>query len=215
MTRHDQIQSPATWLVDEDLKAAARCLVAGWFASLRHFGGQASEILRPAAFGMLEPYLAEAAVIESGADFQFLEWGSAMSVLCGGNRLGQMLSTLPQPSRSHLRRVCVRAAASRSPALSRATWVLDGNIWRCTILALPTNGDDLTVKRLLVALLFAPHPIFASDGVPEGFGWPAAVPRGGVHGIRSVESAARSPRPVSWRTAASAVRRLLVRSETR
>jgi hypothetical protein len=210
MTRIDQIHSLVTCLAERDVKPAIRRLIADWFVRFGGADGQADHDFTPASFGVLEPYVAQATVLEGGADFLFNEWGDAMSIVCGGNRLGHRLSVLPQPSRSHLRRVCVRATASRSPALSRAIWVLGGDIWRCTILALPMAGDDLSVRRLLVALLFVPHPILAADTVPEGFGWPAAILRGSVHRIRSAQAAPPSRRLPVWRTAASAFRRLLL-----
>src|SRR5690349_7498597 len=122
MTRIDRFYSPVASLADGDLRAATRCLVASWFARFGNPSEEADEDLEPTSFGALEPYLAVANVLDGGVDFLFIVWGLAMSALCGGNRLGQRLSVLPQPSRSHLRRVCVRAAASRSPAISGATW---------------------------------------------------------------------------------------------
>src|SRR5215510_6416838 len=142
--------APVTWLEDSDLRPAMRCLVKAWFAD--EPARPAMTDLEPACFGMLEPYLAEAAVLERGGDFLFQRWGAALGVLCGGDHLGHRLSVLPQPARSHLRRVSVRAAASRSPAVSTSTWVVEGEIWRCVMLALPSGGDEFAVSRLLVAL---------------------------------------------------------------
>ena len=207
--RSDRHRQSAMWLEDFDLKAAVRCIVAAWFARFERAGGQMHNSLAPQEFGMLEPYLAEATVVDHGADFAFSTWGAALGTLCGGSHFGDRLSSLPQPSRSHLRRVCVRAAASRSPAMSRATWALDGEIWRCVLLALPTGGDDLSVKHVLLALLFAPHPAFADEAAPEGFGWPPAILKGSVHGIGGSETA-NPPHPKSTlRMAALAFRRLL------
>jgi hypothetical protein len=207
MTRPDRIHYPVVGMAKGDLRAATRSLVAKWFAERSRTIGYPDEALRPADFGTLEPYLAEAAIVERGTDFLFLEWGAAMDVLCGGNRLGHMLSALPQPSRGYLRRVCVRAAASRSPAVSRATWVLGGDIWRCVIIALPTDVDvDFGVRRLVVALLFTPYPPLAWDRLPEGFGWPAAVLRGGVHRIGAAQPDIVR-RPSNWRKMTSIVQR--------
>ncbi|WJI40627.1 MULTISPECIES: hypothetical protein [Mesorhizobium] len=176
-----QHQAAAICLRDSDIQAATRCLVTDWFTRSNCVGP--AENLEPERFGLLSPYLAKAAVLENGDDFLFVRWGQAMSLLCGGDRCGDRLSTLSQPSRSHLRRVCVRALSSRSPALNRATWVLDGEVWHCTLLAMPAQSDRPSVSSLVIALIFAPHPMFADKIVPEGFGWPAAVVRGGIHKV--------------------------------
>lgn len=203
MAGEHQYETLVSWLDDSDLKAAARSVVVNWFTSLERGADEPSCGLDPASFGTLESYVAEAVVVDHGADFLFPKWGAAMSLLCGGDRLGHRLSSFPQPSRSHLRRVCVRAAASKSPTMSRATWALDGQIWRCTMIALPTACDSLSATRLLVALLYAPHPLFADKAAPEGPGWPAAVLRGGAHSILPA-SAPASSRPIStWKAAAS------------
>jgi hypothetical protein len=118
-------------------------------------------------FGALEPNLAEAIVIDHGADFMFPKWGTALGTLCGGNHRGHLLSALPQPSRGQLRRVCVRATATQMPEAEQATWAVDGRIWQCAMLALPTAGSELAATRLLVALLFAPHPLFANAFNPD------------------------------------------------
>ncbi|MBZ9742216.1 MULTISPECIES: hypothetical protein [unclassified Mesorhizobium] len=179
--RANEHESPFIWLEDCDLKVAVRSIVEAWAARFELTTGRTESNFSPNDFGVLEPYLAEAILIEHGADFVFSKWGAALDIVCGGARLADRLSALPQPSRSHLRRVCVRAAATRMPAISRATWALDGEIWRCAIMALPTRGDDFSVKRLLVALLYAPYPFVADGNIPEGFGWPPSVPRGSVH----------------------------------
>lgn len=165
MSEHDWRRKPVH---ENGILAAAHWLVATWYERFGSDGVDADGYLEPLEFGALEPFLAEAIVLDRGADFLFSSWGAAMSLLCGGDRFGDRLSVFPQPSRAQLRRVCVRAAASKSPAMSRATWAVDGEIWQCALLALPTAGDDLSAKRLLVALLFAPHAIFAEKADRRG-----------------------------------------------
>ena len=109
-------------------------------------------------FGAFEANLAEAVVLDHGADFLFPRWGAEMGMLCGGNHRGHRLSMLPQPSRGQLRRACVRATAGRMPIVHEAVWAVRGRIWECVILALPTATRGSAVTRLLVALLFAPDP---------------------------------------------------------
>lgn len=120
-----------------------------------------------AEFGTFEANIAEAVVIDQGADFVFPKWGAALGALCGGDRRGHRLSAFPQPSRGQLRRVCVRATAAQVPEAEQATWVVGGRIWQCAILALPTAGNELSATRLLVALLFLPHPMFADAVIPN------------------------------------------------
>lgn len=114
-------------------------------------------------FGAFEANLAEALVLDHGADFRFSRWGAEMGTLCGGNHLGHRLSMLPQPSRGQLRRACVRATAGRMPIAQEAVWAVRGRIWECVILALPTAKHGSAVTRLLVALLFAPDPTFVGS----------------------------------------------------
>lgn len=114
-----------------------------------------------AVFGGFEANIAEAVVIDQGADFVFPKWGAALGKVCGGDHRGHRLSSLPQPSRGQLRRVCVRATSAQVPEAEQATWVVDGRIWQCALLALPTAGNELSATRLLVALLYVPHPLFA------------------------------------------------------
>ena len=52
-------------------------------------------------------------------------------------------------------------ARAEVPEAEQATWVVDGRIWQCAMLALPTAGNELSATRLLVALLFVPHPLFS------------------------------------------------------
>lgn len=161
MNSYDQCQSLPWRLDSSDLRDATRWVAATW---LDRFGPRANKStgnLELAEFGVLEPYLAEAVVRDRGADFVFTKWGAALSSLCGGDRRDHRMSVLPQPSRGQLRRICVRAVATQLPQANHATWAIDGQIWQCTMLALPTAGDELSATRLLVALLFAPHPIFA------------------------------------------------------
>ncbi|WP_206521944.1 MULTISPECIES: hypothetical protein, partial [unclassified Mesorhizobium] len=111
--RADRHQAPFVRLEDRDLKVAARCIVEAWVARFGQVAGRTESSLLPNEFGVLEPYLAEVLVVEHGADFVFSKWGAALDIVCGGAHLADRLSAFPQPSRSHLRRVCVRAAATR------------------------------------------------------------------------------------------------------
>ncbi|KRB34282.1 hypothetical protein ASD99_01230 [Mesorhizobium sp. Root695] len=168
MSSHDQCRA-YPWRLDRgDLRAASRWVAAKWLDGLGRGPESASGGDELAQFGILEPYLAEAVVLERGADFMFARWGAALDALCGGDRSGHRLSALPQPSRGQLRRLCVRAAAEQLPQARHATWAFDGRIWECAMLALPTAGDELSATRLLVALFFAPHPMFAAQPLPRG-----------------------------------------------
>ena len=187
----DPSDMPFVRLEDSDLKTASRLIVHAWASSIDWAAGPPNSRLLRREIGLLEPYLAEAVVADHGADFVFSQWGGALDILCGGARCGHRLSAFPQPSRSHLRRVFVRAAATRMPAATCETWAIDGDIWRCQIMALPTEGDDFSVKQLLVALLFAPHPIVADNTVLGGFGWPAASLTGSVHGLPGIGAPGR------------------------
>jgi hypothetical protein len=140
-------------------------VAAKWFDQFVWDADRAGGSAELAEFGAFEPNLAEAIVLDHGSDFVFPKWGAALSTLCGGDHRGHRLSALPQPSRGQLRRVCVRATAAQVPAADQATWVVDGQIWQCAMLAMPTAGDEFSVTRLLVALLFAPQPIFAAQFV--------------------------------------------------
>lgn len=111
-------------------------------------------------FGAFEANLAEVIVIDHGADFVISRWGAEIGMLCGGHQRSRCLSELPQPSRSQLRRICVRAMAARGPTAESAIWAVHGGIWECVMLALPVGGAEDGVSRLLIALLFAPHPLF-------------------------------------------------------
>ncbi|PDQ18665.1 hypothetical protein CN311_23445 [Mesorhizobium sanjuanii] len=168
MISHDQCRSAPRRLRRGDLGAALRWVAAKWLDGFGRGADGASGSVELAQFGVLEPYLAEAIVLERGADFMFARWGAALDALCGGDRSGHRLSALPQPSRGQLRRLCVRAAAEQLPQARHATWALDGRIWQCAMLVLPTAGDELSATRLLVALFFAPHPMFAAQPVPRG-----------------------------------------------
>jgi hypothetical protein len=129
-----------------------------------------------AEFGAFEANLAEVTVIDHGADFVVSRWGAEIGMLCGGNQRNRRLSELPQPSRGYLRRICVRATTSRAPAAENAIWAVRGGIWECVMLALPTAGREDGVSRLLIVLLFAPHPLFAGPFQPEDAACAIATP---------------------------------------
>jgi hypothetical protein len=142
-------------------------IAAKWFDRFVCGSGRPTSTQDLAEFGALEDNIAEAVVLDQGADFVFPKWGAALGELCGGDHRGHRLSALPQPSRGQLRRVCVRATAAQVPKAEQATWVVDGRIWQCAMLALPTAGNELAATRLLVALLFVPHPMFADAVIPR------------------------------------------------
>lgn len=162
MSPLDQYQSASRRLRRGDLGAASRWVAAKWLDGFGRDSDGASDSVELAQFGFLEPYMAEAIVLERGVDFVFAKWGAALGALCGGDRSRHRLSALPQPSRGQLRRLCVRAAAEQLPQARHAIWAFDGQIWECAMLALPTAGDELSATRLLIALFFAPHPMFAA-----------------------------------------------------
>lgn len=195
-------------LGERDVRAAVRHLVAAWATKYGTLTTDDELHFQFSDQAWINPYLAEAAVIRRGDDFVLEQWGTALNRLCGGHQLGKRISTLPQPARSHLRRICVRATLSNAPALSRATWALEGMIWRCTILAVPTSGDEMSATRLLVALLYEPHPAFLNDTAPEGLGWPAAIPRAGVHAFRAPARTELPTRLPVWASITTAFRRI-------
>ena len=150
-------------------------VAAKWFEQFVCGEGRAGGSAKLAEFGAFEPNLAEAIVLDHGFDFVFAKWGAALSTLCGGDHRGHRLSVLPQPSRGQVRRICVRATTTYAPVADQAIWVVDGQIWQCAMLAMPSAGDEFSVTRLLVALLSAPHPIFAASFVPCGAGHEASL----------------------------------------
>jgi hypothetical protein len=150
-----------------ELLEASMWIAARWFDRFVCSSDRATDTNELVEFGAFEANLAEAVVLDQGADFVFPKWGAALGTLCGGDHRGHRLSTLPQPSRGRLRRVCVRATAAQMPEAEQATWVVDGRIWQCAMLALPTAGNELSATRLLVAVLFAPHPMFADTLIPN------------------------------------------------
>jgi len=142
-------------------------IAAKWFDRFVCGPGCPATSTELAEFGAFEANLAEAVVLDQGADYVFSRWGAALGTICGGDHRGHRLSTLPQPSRGQLRRVCVRATAAQVPEAQQATWIVDGRIWQCAMLALPTAGNELAATRLVVALLFAPHPVFSGARIPD------------------------------------------------
>jgi hypothetical protein len=144
-----------------ELLHASMWVVAKWFERFVDNSHPKTETTGLAHFGAFEANLAEATVLDHGAEFVLEKWGAEIGMLCGGEHRGDRLSNLPQPSRSQLRRVCVRAMASRAPVVQEAIWVVHGRIWECTIMALPVASDRFALSRILIALLFAPHANFA------------------------------------------------------
>jgi hypothetical protein len=166
--RSSNQHQPALRRLDRfELREASMWVAKKWFEQFVRSADGAEGSTELAEFGAFEPNLAEAIVLDHGSDFVFPKWGAALNTLCGGDHRGHRLSVLPQPSRGQLRRVCVRATVAQAPAADEATWIVDGQIWRCAMLAMPTAGDELAATRLLVAVLFVPHPIFAAQVVPD------------------------------------------------
>jgi hypothetical protein len=160
-----------------ELLEASMWIAAKWFERFVCGSPQPAGSIDLAEFESFEANLAEAVVLDQGGDFVFSKWGAALSTLCGGDHRGHRLSTLPQPGRGQLRRLCVRATATQAPEAEQASWVVDGRIWQCAMLALPTAGNELSATRLLVALLFAPHPMFPDALIPsDGEARPTATP---------------------------------------
>jgi hypothetical protein len=157
------------------LREASMWIIAKWFEQFMRGTTHATGSIELVEFGAFEPNLAEAIVLDQGDDFVFSKWGAALGKLCGGDHRGHRLSVLPQPSRGQLRRICVRAAAAQVPKASRATWAVDGQIWQCAMLALPTAGNELSATRLLLALLFEPHPMFTASIRYDGERHPGAA----------------------------------------
>lgn len=120
-----------------------------------------------AEFGAFQANLAEVLVLDHGADFLISSWGAEIGMLCGGNQRNRRLSALPQPCCGQLRRICVRALTSRTLAAESAVWAVRGGIWDCAMLALPTAGTEDGISSLLIALLFAPHPLFDHPFQPD------------------------------------------------
>jgi hypothetical protein len=175
MSSYNQRQPALRRLNGFELREASMWVATKWYEQFVCSDGHAGGSAELAEFGAFEPNLAEAIVLDHGSDFVFPKWGAALNTLCGGDHRGHRLSALPQPSRGQLRRVCVRATAAQVPVADQATWVVDGQIWQCAMLAIPTAGDEFSATRLLVALLFAPHPIFASQFVLSGAGHEAPL----------------------------------------
>lgn len=167
MNPFSQRQGVPQKLDRSELLEASMWIAARWFD--RFVSGSGGPAASPdlTEFGTFEVNIAEVVVLDQGGDFVFPKWGAALSTLCGGNRRGHRLSAFPQPSRGQLRRVCVRATAGQVPEAEQATWVVDGRIWQCAMLALPTAGNELSATRLLVALLFVPHPMFVDAVIPS------------------------------------------------
>ena len=167
MNPFSQRQGVPQKLERSELMEASMWIAAKWFDRFVCGSDRPASSPDLAEFRAFEANIAEAVVIDQGADFVFPKWGAALDTLCGGDRRGHRLSAFPQPSRGQLRRVCVRATAAQVPEAEQATWVVDGRIWQCAILALPTAGNELSATRLLVALLFVPHPMFADAIIPN------------------------------------------------
>jgi hypothetical protein len=144
--------------MQSELHRGSVWITAKWLEGILRDGADVGTGL--AEYGAFQANLAEVIVIDHGADFFISRWGAEIGMLCGGDQRNRRLSTLPQPSRGQLRRMCVRAMTSRAPAAESAIWAVHGSIWECVMLALPAAGTEAGVSRLLIALLFVPHPLF-------------------------------------------------------
>ncbi len=143
-------------------------IAAKWFERFVCSPARPTDKADLAEFGAFEANVAEAVVLDQGADFVFTKWGARRWARCAAAIIAAIVCRrFPQPSRGQLRRVCVRATSGQVPEAEQATWVADGRIWQCALLALPTAGNELSATRLLVALLFAPHPMFADAFIPN------------------------------------------------
>ena len=167
MSPFSQGQAAPQRLERSQLLDASMSIASKWFERFVCGSAGSTDSADLAVFGGFEANMAEAVVIDQGADFVFPKWGAALSTVCGGDHRGHRLSSLPQPSRGQLRRVCVRATSGQVPEAEQVTWVVDGRIWQCALLALPTAGNELSATRLLVALLYVPHPLFADAIIPN------------------------------------------------
>ncbi|WP_256807712.1 hypothetical protein [Bradyrhizobium sp. Bra64] len=162
--------------MQNELHKASVWILGKWLGGIIRYDDRADAPTDLAEFGAFEANLAEVTVVDHGADFVVSRWGAEIGMLCGGNQRNRRLSELPQPSRGQLRRICVRAMTSRAPAAENAIWAVRGGIWECVMLALPTAGSEDGVSRLLIALLFAPHPLFAGPFQPEDAACAIATP---------------------------------------
>jgi hypothetical protein len=146
--------------MQSDLIKASAWITAKWLGGVLRNDHRARAGIDLAEFGAFQANLAEVNVLDHGADFLVSRWGAEIGMLCGGNQRNRRLSALPQPSRGQLRRICVRAMTSRLPVAESAIWAVRGGIWECVMLALPAAGTEDGLSSLLIALLFAPHPLF-------------------------------------------------------
>jgi hypothetical protein len=162
--------------MQSELHKASVWITAKWLEGILRDTHGADEGAGLAEFGAFQANLAEVIVLDHGADFLISRWGAEIGMLCGGNQRNRRLSTLPQPSRGQLRRICVRAMTSRAPAAETAIWAVRGGIWECVMLALPAAGSEAGVSSLLIALLFAPHPLFDHPFQPDDEVFAIATP---------------------------------------
>ena len=119
MNPFSQRQGVPQKLERSELMEASMWIAAKWFDRFVCGSDRPAGSPDLAEFGAFEANIAEAVVIDQGADFVFPKWGAALDTLCGGDRRGHRLSAFPQPSRGQLRRVCVqgyRGAGARSGA---------------------------------------------------------------------------------------------------
>ncbi|WGD50227.1 hypothetical protein QA641_32130 [Bradyrhizobium sp. CB1650] len=146
--------------MQSNLIKASAWITAKWLEGIMRNAHGADAETDLAEFGAFQANLAEVIALDRGADFLVSRWGAEIGMLCGGNQRNRRLSTLPQPSRGQLRRICVRAMTSRTLAAESAVWAVRGGIWECLMLALPAADTEDGISSLLIALLFAPHPLF-------------------------------------------------------
>ena len=165
--------------MQSELHKASVWITAKWLDGIVRNVHRAEAETDLAEFGAFQANLAEVAVLDHGADFLISRWGVEIGMLCGGNQRNRRMSALPQPSRGQLRRICVRAVTSRTLAAESAIWAVRGGIWECVMLALPTAGTEDRISSMLVALLFAPHPLFDHPFQPDDATLAVAAPTAG------------------------------------
>lgn len=166
--------------MQSELHKASVWITAKWLDGIMHNAERAAAEADLAEFGAFQANLAEIVVLDRGADFLISSWGAEIGMLCGGNQRNRRLSELPQPSRGQLRRICVRAMTSRTLAAESAVWAVRGGIWECVMLALPAAGTEDGISRLLIALLFAPHPLFDHPFLPDDAALAVATSTAGI-----------------------------------
>ncbi|CAH2395338.1 hypothetical protein MES5069_1050019 [Mesorhizobium escarrei] len=69
-----------------------------------------------------------------------MKWGAAKNSLWRGKRLGHKPSSFHNQPWATSPRLRAGRVLVVPPAMSEATWYLDGTFWQCSVWALPTSG---------------------------------------------------------------------------